>query len=262
MSTGADTAPTSRTDDGADTLCSNAFSEWLAGLIDGDGCFTCTKKGVTSLKIIMDIEDQKTLYKIKHKYGGTIKKMAGSNSLKYKNLTKKNLHKLINDINGHIRNPVRMLQLNKICLKYNIKLLRPKPLTHNNGWFSGLIDSDGSIFIDGQSGQLIISITQKNSYLLEPLQILFGGRIQILKSREAFQYSIYRKEEILKLVDNYFNKYPLKSSKAAKVNLIKDFYQLETYPKRLNFDSTHEPLATNLKKFKDWIIFKSKWDKL
>jgi hypothetical protein len=48
-------------------------------------------------------------------------------------------------------------------------------------------------------------------------------------------------------VDNYFNKYPLKSSKAAKVNLIKDFYQLETYPKRLNFNPTH----SNLKEFKD-----------
>jgi len=151
-----------------------------------------------------------------------------------------------------------MVQLNKICLKYNIKFITPKPLTYNNGWFSGLIDSDGSIFIEDKSGQLIIGITQKNCYLLEPLQSLFGGRIQILKSKDAFGYYIYRKEEILKLVDNYFNKYPLKSSKAAKVNLIKDFYQLETYPKRLNFNPTH----SNLKEFKDWILFKNKWDKL
>jgi hypothetical protein len=40
--------------------------------------------------------------------------------------------------------------------------------------------------------------------------------------------------------------------------LIKDFYQLETYPKRLNFNPTH----SNLKEFKDWILFKNKWDKL
>jgi hypothetical protein len=90
-----------------------------------------------------------------------------------------------------------------------------------------------------------MSITQKNCYLLEPLQPLFGGRIKILKSKEAFQYSIYRKQEILNLVENYFNLYPLKSSKASRLDLIKDFYQLESYPKRLNFESTH----SNLKNF-------------
>jgi len=101
---------------------------------------------------------------------------------------------------------------------------------------------------------LIISITQKNCYLLEPLQILYGGRIKLLDSKEAFQYLIYRKKEILKLVDNYFNKYPLRSSKAEKLGLIKDFYQLGSYPKRLNFESNH----SNLKKFNEWIIFKNK----
>lgn len=233
-------------------------SEWLAGLIDGDGYFNYSKKGVASFKIIMDIKDKKALYYIKHKYGGTIKKIAGSNSLKYKTQSPEYLTKLINDINGHIRNPVRMLQMNKICLKYNIKILIPKPLTYYNGWFSGFFDSDGSFYIDDKSGQLFMSITQKNCYLLEPLQPLFGGRIKILKSKEAFQYSIYRKEEILNLVENYFNLYPLKSSKASKLNLIKDFYQLESYPKRLNFESTH----SNLKKFHKWILFKNKWDKL
>jgi hypothetical protein len=92
-----------------------------------------------------------------------------------------------------------------------------------------LIDSDGSIRIDEKSRQLIISVTQKNKYLLEPLQKLYGGRIQILRSKEAFQYSIYRKEEILKLVDIYFKNFPLKSSKASRVNLIRKFYLLSEH---------------------------------
>ena len=91
------------------------------------------------------------------------------------------------------------------------------------------MDSDGSIYIDEKLGQVIISVTQKNKLLLEPLQILYGGRIEILKSKEAFQYSIYRKEEILKLIDNYFKEYPLRSSKAHKINLIKDFYCFKDY---------------------------------
>jgi hypothetical protein len=89
------------------------------------------------------------------------------------------------------------------------------------------VDSDGSIHIDEKSGQLSISVTQKNRYLLEPLQKLYGGRIKILNSKEAFQYSIYRKEEILKLVDVYFKNFPLKSSKASRFNLIKEFYLLQ-----------------------------------
>ena len=56
----------------------------MGGLIDGDGCFQCTKKGSVSFKIIMDIKDKKAFNEIKHKYGGSIKRMANSNSLKYK----------------------------------------------------------------------------------------------------------------------------------------------------------------------------------
>lgn len=242
---------------GWETNSSNTFNQWLGGLIDGDGCFQCTKKGFVSLKIIMDIKDKKALYEIKHKYGGSIKSMANSYSLKYKLSDLNNLTKLIHGINGHIRNPIRILQLNKLCLKYNIQLKEPVALTYNNSWFSGLIDSDGSIHIE-ESGQLIISVTQKNKYLLEPLQNLYGGRIKILRSKEAFVYSIYRKKEILGLVDNYFKKYPLKSSKASKINLIKEFYQLEMPPQKLKF----ELLESNPTKFKDCIDFKNKWDKL
>lgn len=238
------------------TNSSNSFNEWLGGLIDGDGCFQCTKKGLVSLKIIMDIRDKKALYEIKHKYGGSVKSMANSHSLKYKLREPNKLIKLIKGINGHIRNPIRLLQLNKLCLKFNIQLKEPVTLGYNNGWFSGLIDSDGSIHIP-ESGQLSISVTQKNKYLLEPLLNLYTGRISILRSKEAFVYTIYRKEEILGLVDDYFKNYPLKSSKASKINLIKDFYQLEIPLQKLKF----ELIGSNPTKFKDWIDFKNKWEK-
>lgn len=122
--------------------------------------------------------------------------MAGSNALKYKLQDPKGLISLIKDVNGLIRKPTRMLQLNRICVKFYIILKEPQPLTYYNGRFSGLVDSDGSIHIDEKSRQLIISVTQKNKYLLEPFashKNLYGGRIKILRSKEGFQYSIYRK---------------------------------------------------------------------
>ena len=38
-----------------------------------------------------------------------------------------------------------------------------------------------------------------------------------------------KKEEVLNLVDVYFQIFPLKSSKASKINLIKDFYLLQDH---------------------------------
>jgi hypothetical protein len=49
------------------------FSEWLAGLIDGDGCFQLSKKGYASLEITMETRDKHCLYLIKQKLGGSVK---------------------------------------------------------------------------------------------------------------------------------------------------------------------------------------------
>jgi hypothetical protein len=49
------------------------FKEWLAGLIDGDGCFLLSKKGYASLEITMDLRDEHALAIIKQKYGGSVK---------------------------------------------------------------------------------------------------------------------------------------------------------------------------------------------
>jgi len=194
------------------------FNEWLAGLIDGDGEFILSKKGYASFKIIMSTSDLSALYAIKDKYGGSIKSIAGSNSLRYKLHSKKGLINLINDVNGLIRNPTRLLKLYRICLLYNINLNPTKPLTYHNGWLSGFLDGDGSIYLDESSGQLSISVTQKNKFLLDPLIRLYGGRVQPILSKEAFQYSVYKKEEVLNLLDNYFSKYPLRSGKIKKLN--------------------------------------------
>jgi hypothetical protein len=81
----------------------------------------------------MDIRDKKALYDILHKFGGSIRPIAGANALRYNLSNKKGLINLINAVNGEIRNPTRLLQLNKLCIKYNIELKYSKSLTYNNG---------------------------------------------------------------------------------------------------------------------------------
>jgi len=90
-------------------------------------------------------------------------------AFKYKLRNREGLIKLINDVNGLIRNPSRLLQMNKLCVKFNIELQYSNNLIFNNGWLSGFIDSDGSIYYNEASGQVFIGISQKNKYLLEPL---------------------------------------------------------------------------------------------
>ncbi len=231
----------------------NKFNEWLAGLIDGDGYFHLSKSGTARLKIVMDIRDNEVLYKIKHKFGGSIKKVSNGNTLKYQLSNKKGLIVLINSINGLIRNPTRMLQMNQLCKKYNIELIYPKPLNYNNGWLSGFIDSDGSVYYVKESKQIIISASQKNSYLLEPLINLYGGKLYPHNSKkEAFKYVIYRKKEVINLIDNYFIKYPLLSKKQNRLNLVKEFYlYLNNYLNNNNKD---------IAKFNEFIKLLNKWD--
>lgn len=204
----------------------NFFYEWLAGLIDGDGCFQLTKKGYASLEIVMDIRDKHCLYIIKQKYGGSVKLRSGVNHLRYRLHHKAGLLALIKDVNGLIRNPTRMVQLNKICEKYNIILKYPGPLTYNNGWLAGFVDSDGSIYLNIKSDQMFITASQKNKLLLDPLIELYGGKIYITnKQTEAFKWTVYRKEEILKLLE-YFTKNPLRSAKKNRLKMIERYYEL------------------------------------
>jgi LAGLIDADG endonuclease/Proton-conducting membrane transporter len=226
------------------------FFEWLAGVIDGDGYFNLSKGGTARFNVTMDIRDKSALYEIKHKLGGSIYTIANANGLKYQLSHKKGLIILINGVNGLIRNPIRMLQMNKLCLKYGIVLLYPKPLTFYNGWLSGFIDSDGSIYMSEESEQVFISATQKNKYLLEPLIHLYGGRVDIQGKVEAFKYIVYRKNELFNLIDNYFDKYPLRTKKSSRLKLIKQFYLV-----RISKNNK------DIEKLNKWVLFKDKWEK-
>jgi hypothetical protein len=81
----------------------------------------------------MDIRDKDALYQILHKFGGSIRPMSNANALRYNISNRKGLIKLIEAVNGEIRNPTRLLQMNKLCTKFGIQLVYPNKLTFNNG---------------------------------------------------------------------------------------------------------------------------------
>lgn len=228
-----------------------AFRQWLAGLIDGDGYFLLSKNGYNSCEITMDARDKKVLYLIQHRYGGCVKQISKAYAFKYKLRNRAGLIALINDVNGFIRNPTRLLQMNKLCVKFNLELNYANNLSFNDGWLSGFIDSDGSVYYSESSGQVFITLSQKNKYLLEPLIHIYGGRVDISSPKiESFKYLIYRKTELFNLIDNYFTRYPLKTEKMKRVNLIKQFYLVRLSKKN-----------EDVVKFNEWVKFKDKWEK-
>ena len=81
----------------------------------------------------MDVRDEQALHTIKNVYGGSIKLRSGSNSIRYRLHHKSGLLSIINDVNGLIRNSNRLLQLNKICKKYELNFIYPEKLTVNSG---------------------------------------------------------------------------------------------------------------------------------
>jgi len=230
------------------------FNEWLAGIIDGDGCFQLSKKGYASLEIVIQLRDKKILYLIKQKYGGAVKLYAGNNYLRYRLHHKIGLLNLIKGVNGLIRNPIRILQLGRICDKYGIKLKDPQPLTYYNGWLAGFFDSDGSIYLNDKSGQVFITASQKNRFMLDALVKLYGGQIYPMVKQEAFKWTCFRKEEILSLANDFFKINPCRSKKLTRLTMVNRFYELR---------QLHAHRASpNSDLGKAWKYFMVKWDSL
>jgi hypothetical protein len=227
------------------------FSQWLAGLIDGDGSFLLSKKGYASLEITMDIRDEHCLNMIKNKYGGSIKLRSNTNALRYRLHHKAGLLALVNDVNGLIRNPNRILQLNKICNHYGLIFIFPSKLTYDNGWLAGFFDADATITINKTNAQLSISATQKTTQILEPLVELYGGSINIDRGKyESFKWYITERETILNLIE-YFQKYPSRSGKKSRLFLVPKYYEL----KDLKAHKAPENSLLN----RSWVIFYDKW---
>lgn len=202
------------------------FNEWLAGIIDGDGCFQLSKKGYASLEIVMQLRDKHCLYQIKENYGGSVKLHGGDNYLRYRLHHKAGLLNLINGVNGLIRNPVRILQLGKICEKYEIELKDSQTLTYYSAWFSGFFDTDGSIYLNDTSGQVFITAVQKNRFMLDALVELYGGQIYPMVKQGAFKWTCFKKKEILSLVNDYFKVNSCRSEKLTRLSMVNKFYEL------------------------------------
>lgn len=132
------------------TIQTNLWNEWLAGITDGDGCFYFNQKERSvSFEITTHITNAKLLYNMKNTLGGgSVKIRAHNQSMRYRVKEKKIIIDVLNRINGKLYNHRRVDQFHKACSLTNITPIQSSPLIHNqSAYLAGLIDSDGTITI-------------------------------------------------------------------------------------------------------------------
>lgn len=202
----------------------------------------------------MNIRDERCLNKIKNRYGGSVKLRAGAKAVRYRLHHKEGQLKLINDVNGKIRNPIRILQFHKICNHKGIIVQKLTPLTKNNGWFAGFIDADGTITINSSNGNYQLAISTSNKYpeILEAFKTFFSGNIDPDRGKyPSFKWYLTKKEDILLILD-YFKSNPLRSAKNNRLLLIPKYYELKS------LKAHKEPENSILGK--NWKYFINKWN--
>lgn len=229
------------------------WNEWLAGLIDGDGCLLVNKLGYTSCEITMGLQDEHALAIIKQNLGGSIKLRSGVKALRYRLHNKTGMVDLVKRINGNIRHTTRIKQLEQVCSRLEIDIIYPCNITRDNGWLSGFFDADGTITysIKNNYPPLTISVTNKLLVDITPFKDIFGGNIYYDKGHNGYyKWSIQSRIEI-KNFQSYILKYPISSNKKKRLFLVNKFYYLKDLKAYSSLENS--PLA------KAWVKFNNKW---
>lgn len=231
---------------------SKSFCEWLAGLIDGDGCLLVSKQGYTSLEITMAKEDLACLRYIQDKLGGSVKMRSGAKAYRYRLHNKQGMITLIHCINGYIRHTSRLLQLHRVCLQLNIPVVYPTNLSKDSSWFAGFFDADGTITmgIKNKIPQLSIRAVNKLMQDVQWFKDVFGGNIYFDRAQNGYyHWSVQSRGDVFNML-TYFNTHTSRSHKSQRIHMIKEYYVLYDLDAYKPDNIQH----------KAWLYFVNKWN--
>jgi len=109
---------------------------------------------------------------------------------------KSDLLNLINSVKENIRNPKRIEQLVKFSTVYNFDIVPTVPLTYNNSWFAGLMDSDGSVSLYRKQMKLTIEVSQKTTTILDLIVTHYKGHVYVHKTRNSASWQLTKKDDV------------------------------------------------------------------
>ena len=259
------------------------FHQYLAGLIDGDGHFFIDGTKTPRMEITMALKDEHVLQIVKQEFPGSLKHRSGAQAIRLRVSQKEVLGRLLTSINGEIRNPVRQVQMQKLCLFFNISFRYPEPLTIENGYLAGLFDSNGTVtltvskttgslsVLNGVEGkinrlqhsrgyhQLRCKITSKDRLFLE--SIVRGYRFGVIYDQKVnknskhpnclYHWTCQSKEDLRCFLDYIQRWGRLRSQKRKRCFLIPRFWELHEQKAHLKDIESMQ--------FRAWKVFCRKW---
>ena len=202
------------------------FGHYLAGLIDGDGHFSCKQQLVIAFHSL----DASLAYYIKERLGyGSVKKVKDKNAFLLVIAARKGIEKVINLINGKIRTESKFTQITNNILSHdnylelkktiNFKLnMNKRAYSLKNHWLAGFSDADASFQIkvlhrnNKIEVRLNFQIDQKKNSILLLIKEFLGGNIGYRKNQDTYYYGSTSFGSA-KNVINYFDYFHLLSSK-------------------------------------------------
>ena len=207
-----------------------SWNQWLAGLVDGNGCFYINRKQEISFELTTHVVDLRLLSDIKNKLkGGSVQLRSGSKSARYRVKQKSTVKNILQRLNGLLQNPTRLKQFQQACFLLNIEPILPlksKPtpfsfcdtnkrknriVESKNAYLSGLIDSDGTISI---------CVSKINSNDSQKTGLL-GKQMRLQNSREFNQLYLKitcRFTEPLLFIQSFYNLGNIYTEKENKNN--------------------------------------------
>lgn len=266
------------------------WNEWLAGIVDGNGCFYINKKeNSISFEVTTHITDIRVVANIKNILKvGTVKKRSNSQSVRYRVKAKGAILDILNRLNGKLYNPARVTQFIAACEMVGIT---PRVLTEfsftekkSYAYLAGLIDADGSLVLSVSSStaedslrsgvhgkitrltnskthnQISLKVTTRYRDYAELIQNTFGfGKIYSQKPnrKSKAQNPLYHwtvtSQQDFELLYEFFKKFPLKSLKMHRLRLSLFYFKY----KKLNY---HLKEAGTIEG-KTWAKFANSWYK-
>ena len=210
------------------------FYKWLAGIIDGGGNFDIRKNVLKAIRIKLHNRDVRILTRIQNKlHMGRIRTDKNKPYSMFIVSTKVELLKLVDILNGLIR--IKVPSFKKACALYNINFIEPDyNIKPNDPYFSGLIDTDGSIVFNFTGNRIECNLEFEHNEYTSKLNLdnvipNYKPSMVFRKSRNTIAFRYQNVKEMVFLYD-YFMKNRLYSDfKFYRVSKIKKFIVVRDY---------------------------------